>query len=94
MIGDPGGGRQNERNRVMRSNGSLPRYEIRQAISRFRLWRFRVGGRQRRWIEPIDVISFLRDIGKHFSVNAMIKETVRRRLEDDSMGVVTPSLAT
>ena len=40
------------------------------------------------WIEPIDVISFLRDIGKHFSVNAMIqKETVRRRLEDDSMGI-------
>ena len=40
------------------------------------------------WIEPIDVISFLRDIGKHFSVNAMIqKETVRRRLEDESMGI-------
>jgi tyrosyl-tRNA synthetase len=40
------------------------------------------------WISGLDVITFLRDIGKHFSVNAMVqKETVKRRLEDDSSGI-------
>ena len=40
------------------------------------------------WTENLSVIDFLRDIGKHFSVNAMIqKEAVRRRLEDESMGI-------
>lgn len=40
------------------------------------------------WTEPLSVIDFLRDIGKHFSVNAMIqKEAVRRRLEDESIGI-------
>jgi len=34
------------------------------------------------WIKNIDMISFLRDYGKHFSVNYMIaKDTVQRRLE-------------
>lgn len=40
------------------------------------------------WTEQLTVIDFLRDIGKHFSVNAMIqKESVRRRLEDESRGI-------
>lgn len=40
------------------------------------------------WIRELTVIEFLRDIGKHFSVNAMIqKDTVRRRLEDESAGI-------
>jgi len=40
------------------------------------------------WTEEIGVIDYLRDIGKHFSVNAMIqKETIKRRLEDDSQGI-------
>ena len=40
------------------------------------------------WTEKLSAIDFLRDIGKHFSVNAMIqKETVKRRLEDDSQGI-------
>jgi len=34
------------------------------------------------WIGPLDVISFLRDIGKHFSVNYMLaKESVQSRIE-------------
>lgn len=34
------------------------------------------------WIGKIDMISFLRDYGKHFSINYMIaKDTVQRRLE-------------
>ncbi|MEX2327688.1 MAG: tyrosine--tRNA ligase, partial [Pseudomonadales bacterium] len=40
------------------------------------------------WTESLTVIDFLRDIGKHFSVNAMIaKESVKRRLEDDERGI-------
>lgn len=40
------------------------------------------------WMRSLTVIDYLRDIGKHFSVNAMIqKETVKRRLEDDSSGI-------
>lgn len=40
------------------------------------------------WTEELSVIDYLRDIGKHFSVNAMIqKESVRRRIEDVSQGI-------
>lgn len=40
------------------------------------------------WTEKLDVISFLRDIGKHFSVNAMIaRESVRSRLERADQGI-------
>jgi len=40
------------------------------------------------WTENLDVISFLRDIGKHFSVNAMIqKESVRSRLTTSNEGL-------
>jgi tyrosyl-tRNA synthetase len=34
------------------------------------------------WVRPISVLDFLRDIGKHFSVNAMMaKDSVRSRME-------------
>jgi tyrosyl-tRNA synthetase len=40
------------------------------------------------WTEKLDVITFLRDIGKHFSVNAMIaRESVRSRLERADRGI-------
>ena len=40
------------------------------------------------WFADINYISFLRDIGKHFSVNAMIaKESVRMRLETREQGI-------
>ncbi len=40
------------------------------------------------WLGPISLIDFLRDIGKHFSVNAMLsKESVRMRLEDRDQGI-------
>ncbi|WP_190823304.1 tyrosine--tRNA ligase [Saccharopolyspora pogona] len=38
------------------------------------------------WTADLPVTAFLRDIGKHFSVNTMLaRETVRRRLETDGM---------
>ena len=40
------------------------------------------------WTADIDVLSFLRDVGKHFSVNAMIqKESVKQRLEREDSGI-------
>ena len=40
------------------------------------------------WIKDMTVIDFLRDIGKHFSVNAMInKEAVKNRLEREGVGI-------
>lgn len=40
------------------------------------------------WLVPVKLIEFLRDTGKHFSINAMIaKESVRARLEDREQGI-------
>ncbi len=40
------------------------------------------------WTKPIGVIDFLRDIGKHFTVNSLIaRESVRARLEDREQGI-------
>ena len=40
------------------------------------------------WTAGLDVLTFLRDIGKHFSVNAMIqKESVKQRIERDGSGI-------
>ena len=40
------------------------------------------------WLGDLALVDFLRDIGKHFSVNAMLrKESVRRRLEDEESGI-------
>jgi tyrosyl-tRNA synthetase len=40
------------------------------------------------WLEPLRLIDFLRDIGKHFSVNEMIKrDSVRTRLEEREHGI-------
>jgi len=36
------------------------------------------------WLRPLELIAFLRDVGKHFTVNYMIaKDSVKRRLESD-----------
>src|SRR5205085_9581948 len=40
------------------------------------------------WTKPISYLDFLRDIGKHFSVNQMVaKESVRARMEDREAGI-------
>lgn len=40
------------------------------------------------WTADMDVISFLRDVGKYFSVNAMIqRDSVRSRLEREDQGI-------
>ncbi len=40
------------------------------------------------WLGEISMVDFLRDVGKHFSVNALLKkESVRRRVENDEAGI-------
>ena len=40
------------------------------------------------WTAGIDVLDFLRDVGKHFSINSMIqKESVKQRLKRDGDGI-------
>ena len=40
------------------------------------------------WTRSYDVLGFLRDVGKHFSVNAMIhKESVRQRIDREGEGI-------
>lgn len=40
------------------------------------------------WTAPVSFLDFLRDIGKHFSVNTMVaKESVRARMEDREAGI-------
>lgn len=65
---------------------------IRNQVSRF--IDFDRGGNPARvvnnldWMGAISALDFLRDIGKHFSVNAMIhKESVKQRLEREGTGI-------
>jgi tyrosyl-tRNA synthetase len=40
------------------------------------------------WTAPVSMLDFLRDIGKHFTVNQMVaKESVRGRMEDREVGI-------
>ncbi len=40
------------------------------------------------WFGPISYLDFLRDVGKHFTVNQMVaKESVRARMEDRDVGI-------
>ena len=91
MIGDPGG-RTSERKLKTREQVKAFVARIRDQASRF--LDFDCGENSATvvdnadWTEAMTVIDYLRDIGKHFSVNAMVqKETVKRRLQDDSLGI-------
>ncbi len=40
------------------------------------------------WTKDLDVLSFLRDVGKHFSINQMIaKESVKQRIDREGEGI-------
>jgi len=91
MIGDPGG-RNSERDLKPADQVRAFVTKIREQASRF--LDFDCGENSAivvdnaTWTENLTVIDFLRDIGKHFSVNAMVqKETIKRRLEDDETGI-------
>lgn len=91
MIGDPGG-RNSERDLKPADQVRAFVDKIREQASQF--LDFDCGENSAivvdnaTWTENLTVIDYLRDIGKHFSVNAMVqKETIKRRLEDDESGI-------
>ena len=87
MIGDPSGKSQE---RVLLSAAQIEENVagVRRQLERF--LDFSPGPRAARivnnadWLATIDLVSFLRDAGKHFTVNYMLqKESVSRRLESE-----------
>jgi len=91
MIGDPGG---RDRERELQSAEVVERQleRIRSQASQFLDFDCGVTSavvvNNADWTRGLSVINYLRDIGKYFSVNAMIqKESVRRRIEDASQGI-------
>jgi tyrosyl-tRNA synthetase len=87
LIGDPSG-RTQERQLMTVEDVQANVEGIRAQLSRF-LDFDRAGNPARivnnaDWLVPMDLMTFLRDIGKHFTVNYMIaKESVKRRLESE-----------
>ncbi|MGN6385045.1 MAG: tyrosine--tRNA ligase [Verrucomicrobiota bacterium] len=91
MIGDPSG-RTNERQLMTREildhNIACVKQQLRKLLD------FDTPGNPARlldnadWTAGVSFLDFLRDVGKHFSVNTMIsKESVRARMEDRETGI-------
>ncbi len=86
MIGDPGG-RSTERSLLdpdtLRANVEAIKVQLRAFVD-FDGPNAAVLVDNRDWTEPIGVLDFLRDVGKHITVNTMLaKESVRARVESD-----------
>ena len=88
MIGDPGG-RSSERTLLDIATLDTNLAAITEQLRR--LLDFSDGPTQARlvdnraWTAPIGVLEFLRDVGKHITVNTMLaKDSVRNRVESDS----------
>lgn len=88
LVGDPSGKSQ-ERSLLTFEQVETNAQGIRRQLERFLdfspgLSNAAVMRNNVEWLRPIGFLDFLRDIGKHFSVNSMIsKESVRRRLDGD-----------
>ncbi len=91
LIGDPSG-KSAERNlltpEVARANAEAVHQQLEPFLD------FSIQGNTARmannqdWLGSIPVVDFLRDVGKHFSVNAMLrKDSVRRRVENEETGI-------
>ena len=86
MIGDPSGKSQE---RVLLAAEQIDQnvVGVRAQLERFLDFSGRYAARivnNAEWLATIDLLSFLRDAGKHFTVNSMLqKESVSRRLESE-----------
>jgi tyrosyl-tRNA synthetase len=88
MVGDPSG-RSDERNLL---DAATLRQNVETISSQLaRILDFGEGPAQARlvnnydWTAPISVLDFLRDVGKHFTVNQMVaRESVRARMQSEN----------
>ncbi len=87
MIGDPSG-KSEERNllddeTIQRNSGAIAS----QAKKLFGGLDFMMVNNAD-WLRPLNLLEFLRDIGKHFSVNAMLqRDSVKNRIEGQEQGI-------
>jgi tyrosyl-tRNA synthetase len=90
MIGDPSG-RTSERSMMTREQIEANVAGIRAQLGRFLDFGGGQGARlvdNHDWLSRLDLVGFLRDIGKHFSVNAMIqRDSVQLRLTGRDQGI-------
>ena len=91
LIGDPSG-KTAERQLLTRELASENGEAIRAQLEHF--LDFEVASNPARvrnnldWLGEITLVDFLRDVGKHFSVNQMMaKESVKRRIQDETSGI-------
>ena len=90
MVGDPSG--KSEERQLLSADVLAANVDgIRQQLERFLDFGGATGARlvdNRDWLAPLGMLEFLRDTGKHFTVNAMIaKESVRARLSEREQGI-------
>ena len=85
MIGDPSG-KRTERQLMTTEMVEANAAQIHDQLERFLDFTGRAAARMRNnaeWLLPLSAIGFMRDIGKHFTVNYMMqKESVKARLEE------------
>ena len=90
MIGDPSGKSQ-ERNLLTKDVVEKNIFGIRQVIEKFIDLKGPQGAmivNNSTWMEKVTYIDFLRDIGKHFTVNYMLaKDSVKSRFENKDQGI-------
>lgn len=90
LIGDPSG-KTSERTLLTKEEAERNTVAIRSQLGKF----FDLSSDDKglllnnaEWLPPLNLIDFLREIGKHFSVNEMIKrDSVRTRLEERDQGI-------
>jgi len=90
MIGDPSG-KSEERNLLTPRQVEANSVAIEKQLSHFVTFEGDNAARMldnADWIGPYSYLEWLRDVGKHFTINAMLtKDSVRRRLEDREHGI-------
>lgn len=93
MIGDPGG-KSEERNLLDAATVQANLEGIRPQLERFIDFSPSAGAARglmlnnADWLGPLTLVEFLRDVGKHFTVNQMIaKDSVKSRIERPEQGI-------
>jgi len=91
LIGDPSG-KSSERRLLTKEVAALNAESIRGQLAHFLDFEIKSNPAIMRnnldWLGELSLVDFLRDIGKHFSVNQLIaKEAVKRRLANEETGL-------
>ena len=91
LIGDPSG-KTAERQLLTKETAAENAESIRRQLAHFLDFDAKPNGARMRnnhdWLGELSLVDFLRDIGKHFSVNQLLaKESVKRRLANEETGI-------